>query len=80
MIPIDRAERKVMYKCIECGDDVFPRKGEIRLHHFAHLTKERVCIKKTLASNEWMLKLLESVSRDLYELHPTVSNTIVLNN
>ena len=40
--PSDALKGKT-YKCIECNNRVILRKGDIRIHHFAHYTQTNTC-------------------------------------
>lgn len=42
-INIDNATKHTMYKCINCGEPMIVRKGEVREHHFAHYQDTQQC-------------------------------------
>lgn len=42
-INIDNATQHTMYKCINCGERMIVRKGEVREHHFAHYQDTQQC-------------------------------------
>lgn len=41
--PPRQANKEDKYTCIECGKGVYVRKGDIRVHHFAHFTEDTKC-------------------------------------
>lgn len=40
IIHIDDAEKGKTYKCPDCGESVFPKKGEVYNHHYCHKTSD----------------------------------------
>lgn len=42
-INIDNATQHMKYKCINCGEPMIVRKGEVREHHFAHYQDTQQC-------------------------------------
>ena len=41
--PPKQANKEDKYTCVECGQKVIPRQGDVRAHHFAHSVEDNKC-------------------------------------
>ena len=67
LVMIDRAEREIKYNCWGCGQEMIPKKGNVRIHHFCHKPDANVsnCSFESALHNAFKTKLFNRINDSL---------------
>ena len=61
IVHIDNARQGILYRCLQCGNEMIPKKGDINIHHFAHKI-ECVC-----NGESYLHKLAKLKFKEIYD-------------
>jgi competence CoiA-like predicted nuclease len=74
---INEKNRHKDYRCISCNNKLFPKLGEIKVHHFAHF-KGCECNSETYLHNLAKLSLYDNLNNKLEKKIPLIFSVYYL--